>query len=624
MQTRMLAPVAALAALALAGCGSDAPAGSRAALEQPGTWTVLTYSIADTNLEGFMMDDLDELGTVGGEQNVNLLALVDRSPDYTDQDVLGLPAWSGGKLLDIGADGGEELDDLGDVNTGDPEVLAQFIADGIERYPADHYALVISDHGASWPGVGADESSGNDTLTLAELHSGIADGLAGGGVEKLDLLGFDACLMATYEVASELAPVANRLVASQELEPGHGWDYTAFDVLGDPATTVDELGSALIDGFEAQARLEGTDAEITLSMVDLNRMGEVDAALRSFTDVLVERAEGIGPAVGRTLAETLGFGNSPNPDYDSHMSDLAMFTSEIGVELLFAADAADDVTRAVNDAVLDRVDGQATQGSTGLSIYFPPQVDYFDDDYRELADSAGWIDFLDTYYGRGAQIPSAPELADAQLAFGADGLTITGSFDDVTAENLADSFIRYGLVESDGSVTFLGDADAEFEAGTATGTYDLGFLTLDDGEDTSIAYLSLYGDPDEGSVQAEVPLSYYSPDGEAAGDLILSAVIDPETGETISATYYVYDESSETYGEFVPEPDWIVVPEVLNVLEDGTEEWFATSEVGLYADLDSLTYEIAQLPSGTQLYVELVVVDFGGNLASVSGTATVP
>ena len=32
-------------------------------------------------------------------------------------------------------------------------------------------ALIISDHGASWPGVGADGSFGDDTLNLAELDA---------------------------------------------------------------------------------------------------------------------------------------------------------------------------------------------------------------------------------------------------------------------------------------------------------------------------------------------------------------------------------------------------------------------------------------------------------------------
>src|SRR5690606_5837113 len=117
-----------------------------------------------------------------------------------------------------------ELEDLGTVNTGDPAFLADFIRNGILAYPAEHYALVLSDHGASWPGVGADGSSNNDTLTVPELEKALATALDGLAIGTLDMVGFDACLMATYEVASALAPYADRLVASQELEPGHGWD----------------------------------------------------------------------------------------------------------------------------------------------------------------------------------------------------------------------------------------------------------------------------------------------------------------------------------------------------------------------------------------------------------------
>src|SRR3546814_13034888 len=60
--------------------------------------------------------------------------------------------------------------------------------------------------------------------------------------------------MATYEVASVLAPHADRMLASQELEPGHGWNYASLQVIADdPSIGVDALGSELIDGFEAQA-----------------------------------------------------------------------------------------------------------------------------------------------------------------------------------------------------------------------------------------------------------------------------------------------------------------------------------------------------------------------------------
>ena len=628
MRARIPALVAALAVVVpLAAC-SPAPQPSVEPATASGSWTVLTYSIADTNLEPFMMTDLEELGDVGTQEGLNVVALVDRSAEYSDEPVLGLDPWSGAKYLEIDQNEATVLEDMGDVNTGDPNVLADFIARAIYDYPADHYALIISDHGASWPGVGADGSFGDDTLNLAELDASLAAGLKAANLEKFDLLGFDACLMATYEVASTLQDRAERLVASQELEPGHGWDYRALDTIADDGTaTVDELGSAIIDGFEAQAQDEGTDTDITLAMVDLTKMGAVDAALKAFTDVLVDRASAVGPVVGRTLASTLGFGQSPDPDQDTHMADLASLTSEIGVQLLFAAPAADNVTRAINDAVVDRVSGQATKGATGLSIYFPPTVEYFDQDYRDLPNVGGWMDFLTAYYAQGADITQQPDISDADITFGPDGVTITGSFDIATGNNLSEAYIRYGVVEDDGSITFLGEQDATLfddGTGTASGTYGLTSLELSDGVDTVSAYLSLFGNTGGDVVTAEIPLAYYSPDGSTTGDLVLSATLDPGTGEILSATYFEYDQETGTYGEFTPEPDWIIVPIVLNVLDDGTEEWLLTSDVGLYADTAGLSYDSVPLPSGTSLYLELVVVDFGGNYDSVSGTVTVP
>ena len=636
MRARPLALLTALGlAAALAGCSASAPEeAAPSAVDESGSWTILTYSIADTNLEEYMMTDLEEIGDVGTQEGLNLVALVDRASDYTDTDVLGLDNWEGAKLLEIGTNEATELQDMGDINTGDPEVLADFLAFGIQNYPAEHYALVLSDHGASWPGVGDDESSDGDGLSLAELSEGIASGLATAGLEKLDLLGFDACLMATYEVASSLAPLANRMVASQELEPGHGWDYRAFDTVADDGqATVDELASAIIDGFQAQAADEGDEAEITLSEIDLTRMGGVDAALKAFTDVMVQGADGIGPAVGRSLSQTLGFGQSPDPDQDSFMTDLSMLTGQIGVDFLPASDAADDLTRAINDVVLDSVDGQATQGATGLSIYFPPTADYFSDDYRALADNGGWVDFLGSYYGEGASIPAEEyptfQTAGATVSFDDYGLNISGIFDITSQDNLAEAYLRYGIVEADGSITYLGKEEAYLSddgSGEASGAFDLTTLSITDGLDAADAYYEMTTDEDTGVTTFAVPMAYYDPalvGTTEYKDLLLSIVAD-ENGDVTSETYYLYNQNTGTYGEFTPKPTWIIVPQVLNVLEDGTEVWYSTSEVGLFADLPALVYNFPRLATGTQLYVELVLVDFGGNTGRVDAIVEIP
>lgn len=598
-------------------------------------WTVLVYSIADTDLEPFLLDDVAEMGEVGSDDELDIVALVDRSSDYSDDPVLGLDDWEGAKLLHVGRGDADVLADLGDVNTGDPTVLADFIADGIARYPAEKYALVLSDHGASWPGVGGDESSDHDVLDLAEIRSAIADGLDRAGVERIELLGFDACLMATYEVASTMAPLARRLLSSQELEPGHGWDYRVLQMLrDDPATEVDTLGRALVDGFRGQAIDEGTATEITLSLVDLERMPELDAAVAAFTDALTPRAGALGAIIGRNRATTLEFGRQPDPTEESHMVDLGILVAEIGNDALDVSREADAVIRAINRTVTHSVTGAATKGATGLSIYFPPEQQWFAEAYTDVEAASGWAQFLAAYYAGGAAIPpdEQPDFAsdDADVYFDEDGLNIVGTFDPDIADNLVEATIEYGVVDEDGSITLLGREPASIAddgSGVMTGVFDLTTLSIDDGEDTADAYIDLTVDEDEGIITIDVPLRYYPPgaasEDDAVSDVLLSLVVD-EDWNLLSETYYVYDAETGTYGELTADPSGVIVPEVLVLGEDGDGEWVATTEVGLFADLPALAYAFDELPSGTVVYVELSVTDFGGNTASIDATVEIP
>lgn len=611
--------------------GSAVPPGSAAPVGEG--WTVLVYSIADTDLEPFMMDDVGEMGAVGSGPGVDIVGLVDRSPDYSADPVLGLDDWQGAKLLHIEPGSADVLADLGDVNTGDPQLLADFIANGIAAYPAAHYALIISDHGASWPGVGGDESSDFDGLSLAELSSGIRDGLAQAGVGSLDLLGFDACLMATYEVASELSPYAQRLLASQELEPGHGWDYTALQLLNDqPNTDVDTLGRALIDGFEAQATAEETVSEITLSLVDLTKMPAVETAMSDFTTALTERADALGPVIGRERAKVLGFGRNPDPANDTHMVDLGMLVAEIGVDALDVSDQADTVIRAINDTVVDSVTGAATRGATGLSIYFPPQQQWFSNDYTDVESAAGWAGFLEAYYTGGANIPSdeQPQFEgdDADVFFDENGLNVSGTFDLAAQGNLTSAAIDYGIVDPDGTVTFIGTEPASISddgSGQVVGTFDLTVLTISDGENTTYAYLDMSVDDETGLVTIDVPLAYYPPgDGAASYDDVLLSLVFDSDGNLVSETYYVYNDKTDTYGELTTDPDGTIVPLLWQSNADGSGEWVPATDVGLSADLPKLVYDLETLDAGTELYVELSVTDFGGNDDFVSAYATVP
>lgn len=619
----------------LAACAADeepSETSDSTAAATGGTWTVLVYSIADTDLEPYMMTDIDELAAVAGSPDLHISALVDRAGEYSDAAVAGIDDWEGGKLLDFTEPGvATEVEDLGDVDTGDPAVLADFVARGIKDHPADHYALIVSDHGASWPGVGGDEGSDYNSLSLGQLNQGIAEGLASAGVERLDLLGFDACLMATYEVASAMAPLADRMIASQELEPGHGWDYTSFQTAADGAD-VDTLGKAIIDGYQAQAQAEQTESSITLSLIDLTRMSEVDAAVADLSTALTERVGTLAPAVGRTLAQTLGFGRSADPSEDVNMTDLGILAGELSVDAVDIADQADAVVRAVNDVVLDRIDGQATRGATGLSIYFPASQQYFDPEYADLAVDSGWDTFLATYYTAGSEIPADEQAAftgDAALEFTEEGVFISGEFEPAAEGNIASAFIQYAFPTADGGYAIFGDEDSSYEAdGTATVSdfYDVTMLQITDGVDTMNAYLSL-GYDSEGLFVFDVPMIAQAADdatGETAQNVTLELAVDPETGDIVSEVYYAEQAETGNYGEFTPAEDTLMFPLWQYQDANGDITWAPTDGPGLWADLVNFQYNFVPLDPGTELWLGLTAVDFGGNTASVSATFLVP
>ncbi|MCB0237487.1 MAG: hypothetical protein KDH08_02370, partial [Anaerolineae bacterium] len=123
----------------------------------------------------------------------------------------------------------------------DGQTLVDFVTWAVANYPADKYALILSDHGMGWPGGWSDpdpRSSGDrsiplaaaigDQLYLMELDQALGEIRATTGIDKFELIGLDACLMSHMEVFNVLQQHARYGVASQETEPALGWAYTSF------------------------------------------------------------------------------------------------------------------------------------------------------------------------------------------------------------------------------------------------------------------------------------------------------------------------------------------------------------------------------------------------------------
>src|SRR3546814_14632992 len=125
------------------------------------------------------------------------------------------------------------------------------------------------------------------------------------------------------------------------------------------------------------------------------------------------------------------------------MTDLGLLATQSGIEALDVSDEADALVRASNDSIVEKVEGQAMAGATGLSIYFPP-ADYFSQDYTLVETAGEWNTFLASYYGLGQSIPTEqqPTFTNAgdiaETFFAEHGPNILGPYEPPGAANTPD------------------------------------------------------------------------------------------------------------------------------------------------------------------------------------------
>jgi len=248
-----------------------------------------------------------------------------------------------------------ELERIGLRNMGDPDTLADFIIYGMTHFPAEKYGLVLWDHGGgAIAGYGHDEKFAYDdegSLTLLEMDYAFHKaGLSG---QKLEWLGFDSCLMATIEMALISSQYAKYLVASEDLEPGDGWDYTFLSMLNrNPRASGYILGREIVDTFMAFYG-PNSDEILTLSVTDLNKVQPVMEAMgllmaQCSDKLLSDRSDNFAPLAKRRR-NTKTFGEGSPRDNQSDMVDIGDMAHQLSD--LFPKEAA-QVFAALNDAVL--------------------------------------------------------------------------------------------------------------------------------------------------------------------------------------------------------------------------------------------------------------------------------
>jgi len=632
------ATVVAAGTLLLSACSDPAPksegggskkkttttvAKASAAADKSGNWTVLVYMDADNNLEEAALDDLMEMTEAKG---TDFVVLVDRSPGYTDADVFGLGDFDDTRVLHIKDGDVEVVAEPGELNMGDPEVLASFIAEGVKSYPNDHHALTLWNHGGGWKGIAWDDSSDHDHLEISDVASAVEAGLEDTDLERFDLIGFDACLMATYEVGDLLAPVGTYMLASEDLEPGHGWDWSTMSTKG--GATTKELAKSVIEGFTAFAKQNGENAT-TLSLVDLRALEALDDAVAQLAKSMSKGAAKAVGRIGYSRSESLGFARDPNPEYDYFlvdMGDLAKAFEDVpGMEK-----AAKAVRDAVDQVVALTDNGPAAAAATGITAHFPPTAELASDEYRSLGATSGWTDFLDAYYEAVGDVDEddLPMFVDEDRYIEEDAAVTTVDGVDIRADvtkgtggNLADARLHWGEVDIDDTdwVVWFGERNAEVKRDTVSADYDWRYLTMTDGTNESVAYAKLTVDGKGNITRIAVPLAFHTGGNTYPGSLYLTMA----EGKKITAeTLYV--RVDDGLAAVRPRPGDTFTPMLKRQhLTDMAVDWVKATTTPLDARGGARNYRFGTLPAATAIMVGLNITDIAGNQDSVyHGTAT--
>jgi hypothetical protein len=251
----------------------------------PKKWTIMYYNAADNNLLHHLEKNFDDMEQVGSTENMHLVTLFDRgeydckvhyiTPD-NEIDKINSPV----------------IDYLGDTNTADPQVLADFISYSMEKFPAEHYALIISDHGGGWQGVVVDETS-DDKMTAPQVREALSMAREKTG-NKLDVIALDACFMSSAEFAYEIKDEADYMVGSQDIEINGGWNMTDIVSGSNDADletgskngislTPEEFAEKIVDDSTTNQ-----EKVPTLSALDLTQMDKYGRATKEFARTLNE------------------------------------------------------------------------------------------------------------------------------------------------------------------------------------------------------------------------------------------------------------------------------------------------------------------------------------------------
>lgn len=352
-------------------------------------WTFMVFLNGANDLQTYGPLNVNQMEQVGSTSGVNMVVQWKQA----NCGSCGNPAWASTRRYFINKDNDTStvnstlIQDMGPgIDMGDWHELRNFVLWSQQNYPADHYALVIWNHGAGW----RDVRSAKSKVDLAARAVSIDDS-TNHEIEtwqlpqaldmnpQLDMVIFDASLMQMQEVAYEIRNQTPIIVGSEESPPGEGYPYHTFlaDLVANPNMTSQQLGTQIVNRtytyYQTTFFPPGNQQrhDITQSMLDTSKLQGVSDKLDAFAQSLINHR------VDSATAETNARNNAQFYAYTDN-KDLWHYADLIknGTTATDLKNAAQGVQDAVDAAVLVEKHDNALPDSHGIAIYVPAAINY--------------------------------------------------------------------------------------------------------------------------------------------------------------------------------------------------------------------------------------------------------
>ncbi len=410
--------------------GTGAPPTPFPVRDRAVTHAVIELFGGDNNLSSFVLEDLGEMAA-GMQGSFATLALADF-------------AGSGASVVEVTGQGSQVLESLGEIDTGDPETLAGFLARALVSYsPETRRAIGFWDHGtgvfdehdpsetilsrgindvprarrsrslparklfvgraasAAHPRARAmlHDTTNGGVLTNREARGVLAAAFARSGAPRIDLLFSDTCLNGMIEVLHELHDFAAVVVGSEDLEPGDGWDYFEWfsRMSADPPADGAAWGAQAVRAFAA-----GYESRPDAFPCTLGAFRSDQDLTTAFTE-LVARCDALGAdgfnALRAARDATQAFANRDTYDLRDFATRLAAATADPALRA-----ACNGLVVAFDAARVDAVAlGDQVGNAHGLAFWFPNNRYAFsqvESTYRGLQfhRATGWGDYLQNQF----------------------------------------------------------------------------------------------------------------------------------------------------------------------------------------------------------------------------------